>query len=106
MWKNIEINIQNIEIKTDKAVLFKCPHKSDYDGYTFWHPLKLVRDGSNSYAVSVGYTNDFEFTLRKYGGGKHNSREVISEKKIGAEEFEKMLKTMDDNITAPKDARG
>ena len=63
-WKNIEINVQNIDFNTEKSVLIKMPHNSDYDGYKFWHPSKLVRNGSNSYAVKIGYTDDFIFKLK------------------------------------------
>lgn len=102
MWKNININKQNIQYDSDKAVLINCPHKSNYDSYSFWYPSKLVRDGKHSYAVSLGYTNDFKFKLVKYGKGKWNSRDIIAEKEISAEEFEEMFGVMDENIVVPK----
>ncbi len=87
MWKNIEINIQNIETDTGKATLIKMPNTSDYAGYKFWHPSKLVRYGSNSYARSIGYTDEFTFKLFKNGNGKHNKFDVIDEIEIDAEEL-------------------
>ena len=90
MWKNIEINIQNIETDTGKATLIKMPNKSRYAGYKFWHPSKLVRYGSNSYARSIGYTDEFTFKLFK--NGKHNKFEVIDEIEIDVEEFEEAFK--------------
>lgn len=102
MWKNININLQNIETETSKSVLIKMPNKSQYAGYKFWHPAKLVRDGRNSYAKSIGYTDDFTFKLKKYGNGKWNKNEVISEIEISAAEFEKAFNVMDENITAPQ----
>lgn len=96
MWKNIEINIQNIETDTGKSVLIKMPNKSKYAGYKLWHPSKLVRKGSNSYAVSVGYTNEFTFKLKKFGNGKYNKFDVIDEIEISAEEFEKQFECMED----------
>lgn len=91
MWKNQSFNKQNIKVETLKAVLIQMPHKSKYDGFSFWHPSKLVRKGSHSYEVSIGYTDDFVFKLKKYGKGKWNSNEVIEEIEITAEEFEKEL---------------
>lgn len=40
-WKSLWIPQGNIKIVTDKAVLIQMPHRSDYKGYTFWHPAKL-----------------------------------------------------------------
>lgn len=96
MWKNVEINIQNIECDTGKATLIKMPNKSRYAGYKFWHPSKLIRYGSNSYARKLGYTDDFKFTLKKYGKGKYNSRDVINEVVIDVEEFEDVFECMQD----------
>lgn len=102
MWKNIEINIQNIETDTGKATLIKMPNTSDYAGYKFWHPSKLVRYGSNSYARSIGYTDEFTFKLFKNGNGKHNKFDVIDEVEIDAEEFEEAFGCMED-CTRAKD---
>lgn len=102
MWKNININIQNIEYETGKATLIKMPNNSDYAGYKFWHPSKLIRPGKNSYAVSLGYTDDFLFRLFKNGNGKYNKKEIIDEIEIDVEEFEEVFGIMDKNIQAPK----
>ena len=96
MWKNIEINKQNIETETDKAILIKMPNKSKFAGYKFWHPSKLVRHGSNSYARSIGYTDDFTFRLKKYGNGKYNKFDVIDEIEISVKEFEEAFGCMED----------
>lgn len=103
MWKNIEINLQNIETNTGKATLIKMPNNSDYAGYKFWHPSKLVRYGSNSYARSIGYTDNFTFKLFKNGKGKYNKLDVIDEIEIDAEEFEEALGCMKDCTRAKED---
>jgi hypothetical protein len=101
-WKSIQVNIQNIETETDQAVLFKCPHKSKYDGYVFWHPHKLVREGKNSYAVRVSYTDEFEFSLKKYGHKKASRHDIIAYARINAGEFEEMFGPSNENISGPK----
>jgi len=103
-WHSIEINIQNIETETGKATLIKMPNKSKYAGYKFWHPSKLVRYGSNTYARSIGYTDDFTFKLKKYGNGKHNKFDVIDEIEINAEEFEEVFDCMEDCTRAKEDS--
>ncbi len=102
MWKNISINKNQVEVETAKSVLIKCPNNSSYSGMVFWHPAKLVRTGKHSSALSLGYTNDFTFTLRKMGNGKYNGKEVIREEIIDVKEFEEMFGVVDENITAPK----
>ncbi|MCI7527234.1 MAG: hypothetical protein MSA65_02830 [Mollicutes bacterium] len=96
MWKNIEINIQNIETDTGKATLIKMPNKSKYAGYKFWHPSKLIGYGSNSYARSLGYTDEFKFKLFKNGNGKYNKFNVIDTIEIDVEEFEEAFDCMSD----------
>lgn len=101
-WKNININKQNIETETGRAVLIKMPNNSDYAGFKFWHPAKCVREGKHSYAASLGYTDEFTFKLFKNGNGKYNKYEVIEEIEIGVEEFEEAFGIMNENISAPK----
>lgn len=91
MWKHIEINQNLLKAETAKSTLIKMPHSSEYDGYVFWHPSKLVRDGRGGSTVSISYTGEFIFRLKKYGNGKYNSHEIISEKEIGAQEFEEVF---------------
>lgn len=101
-WKNINVNKNQIKADIGKAVLINCPHNSEYDGYSFWHPDKLVREGRHSASISIGYNDEFKFTLKKYGKGKYNQNEVIDEKVISVEEFETMFGIEDANINAPK----
>jgi hypothetical protein len=98
-WKNIQINRQNIETETERAILFNCPHKSNFDGWVFWHPSKLVRDGKHSHAVSVSYNDEFQFNLKKFGKNKN----LLGECKISVAEFEDMFNVMDKNIIEKKE---
>lgn len=90
-WKNMEINKNLIKRTTDTAVLIAMPHKSEYDGYSFWHPQKLVRRGRHAAAVSIGYTSEFVFRLKKYGHGRYNFREVLDEIPLAGDEMELIL---------------
>lgn len=86
-WKKQIFNRQNIKAETDKAILVQMPHKSKYDGFSFWHPKKITWNGAHDYEIIISYTDNFIFKLKKYGKGKYNSNEVIKELEISAEEF-------------------
>lgn len=101
MWKNININKQNIKYDTGNAVLINCPHKSQYNGFSFWHPSKFVKEGRNSNAVSICYNDEFKFKLIKYGKGKANRNNLLDQVIIDVEEFEEMFSVMNENIVSP-----
>lgn len=101
-WKNIQINIQNIQTETGTTTLIKMPNNSKYSGYKFWHPSKLIRNGNNSYAISLGYTDEFTFKLKKFGNGKWNKFDVIDEIEISVEEFEEAFNCMESCTRKPK----
>ena len=94
MWRRFTITKNNIKAETDKAVLIVCPHHSEYDGYCFWHPSKLVREDRNGWTRSLSYTEEFVFNLKKYGKGKYNSREVLDEVQLGYDEIEEVFGIM------------
>lgn len=97
-WKTININKQNIEAKTGRALLIKMPNNGNYKGYKFWHPAKCVRDGRNSNALSISYNDSFTFKLFKNGNGKYNKFKKIDEIEIDVEEFEEEFDVIDENI--------
>lgn len=94
-WRSFTVSTNNIEVSTAKAVLIKMPHKSDYDGFVFWHPAKLVREGDYLYSKKVSYTDDFEFRLFKKGNGRFNYNTKIAEKPISAAEMRNAMKMME-----------
>ena len=101
MWHKVYFNSQNIEHDTAKAVLIKMPNKSEYAGYKFWHPTKLVREeGGKGYHMSFSFTEEFEFTLRKYG----QNRQVTAEKIIGWDEMLEAFEQVNEQICGHEEA--
>lgn len=95
MWHKVYFNSQNIEHDTAKAVLIKMPNKSEYAGYKFWHPTRLVREeGGKGYHMSFSFTEEFQFTIRKYG----QNRQVTAEKIIGWDEMLKAFEQVNEQI--------
>lgn len=94
MWRRFTITKNNIKAETGKAVLIACPHHSEYDGYCFWHPSKLVREDRNGWTRSLSYTEEFVFNLKKYGKGKYNRREVLDDVQLRYDEIEEVFGVM------------
>lgn len=102
LWKSIQINKQNIKADTDKATLIAMPHNSDYNGFKFWFPNKLISSGKYANTISIAYNDGFIFNLKKYGKGKFNKNKIIEEKQISYEEFEEAFTSMNKNISFSK----
>lgn len=102
-WEKITINYQNVRKITARAVLIACPHSSAYDGYSFWHPVKLVRAADWYYKIV--FTNEFVFRLKKYGKGRFNQAEIIDAQEVGATEIKEMFANINEQEAIIKNPR-
>lgn len=99
MWRTININNQNIIKCSGKAVLIACPHNSRLNGFEFWHPSKLIKNGESKNQVSISYTDDFIFKLKKFGKGKYNKFKIVEEKDATSAEIEDAFECMNHEPT-------
>ncbi|MBS4769675.1 hypothetical protein KG090_00670 [Carnobacteriaceae bacterium zg-ZUI240] len=94
-WKNIKFNAQNIEYETGRATLVKMPNNSEWKGWMFWHPSKLIKTiGGKGYWKSFAYTDEWDFTLFK-GNGVYKKEEILS-----AESIEEAFGVVNESIDA------
>lgn len=84
-WFKINISDAQILKYSGSACLVKMPNRSEYAGYDFWHPLKLIRESYIKATFSLSFNDEWVFRLIKYGKGKHNLKNIISEIEIDAE---------------------
>lgn len=99
MWHKIFFNAQNIQGETESSFLIKMPNRSQYNGYYFWHPRKLVREqGGKGYHLAFSFTTDWEFKVKLYGKGRYNKKDVIREIPLNANEMLKEFGVVSENM--------
>ncbi|MFI3166541.1 MAG: zincin-like metallopeptidase domain-containing protein [Bacillota bacterium] len=68
-WNSLCMNETNCIKKCSKATLFEMPKGSDFEGYQFYHPNKLVKRDStskdNMLSFKLSFTDEFAFKLTK-----------------------------------------
>lgn len=80
-WRKFALNIQNIEVTTQKGVLIKLPNKSLLKGFKFWASKSLLREGRHSYE-NILLVRDEEIELIK----SSSKNVVTTRKKVSADE--------------------
>lgn len=92
---NININRNQIKYSSGRAYLIAMPHKSDYDGYTFWFPEKLVDEGRHDEALRLCIPVSFNFTLRR---SSNKTFKVLAEEELNAYQLVEQFRQTDENI--------
>lgn len=95
-YLNININCNQVKYSTGRAYLIAMPHKSDYDGFAFWFPERLVDEGRHNEAVRLCIPVNFNFTLRRTSPKTYK---VLAEAELNAYELVEQFKQTDENIT-------
>lgn len=95
-YLNININCNQIKYSTGRAYLIAMPHKSDYDGFTFWFPEKLVDEGRHGEALRLCIPVDFNFKLKRTS---NKTYKVLAETELDAYELVEQFRQTDENIT-------
>lgn len=95
-YLNININRNQIKTSTGRAYLIAMPHNSDYDGFTFWFPEKLVDEGRHDEALRLVVPVSFNFTLKRISD---KTRAVLDEAELDAYQLVEQFRQTDENIT-------
>lgn len=94
-YLNININRNQVKLSTGRALLVKMPHNSDYDGFTFWFPQKLVDEGRHDEALRLVIPVGFSFTLKRISD---KTRAVLDEAELNAYQLVEQFRQTDENI--------
>lgn len=77
-WNKIYFNVQNIKENKGTSVIINMPNKSEYKGWCFYHPVKLVREeGHKGWMLSFSFTDEWNFKLYKKGKSMEISVEAM-----------------------------
>lgn len=94
-YLNININRNQVKLSTGRALLIAMPHNSDYDGFTFWFPEKLVDKGRHDEAIRLCIPVSFEFKLRRTSP---KTFKVLAEEELNAYQLVEQFRQTDENI--------
>ena len=99
-WKNLYIDRACIRAVTDRSVLVSLPRYSEYRGFTFWHPKKLVT-GEYDKAV-LRYNDEFVFRLQKREKNKDGQWETVDQATLSGDEIAAIYSEEEPLIYTPK----
>lgn len=95
-YLNININRNQIKLRTGRAYLIAMPHKSDYNGYTFWFPEKLADEGRHDEALRLCIPVSFNFILKRMS---KKTFKVLDEVELNAYQLVEQFRQTNENIT-------
>lgn len=73
-WKKVQLDNDCVVKKYEKGTMFRMPQGSEYAGYIFFHPNKLVKDGTKTGDLlsdtsetckDLVYSEEYKFNLKK-----------------------------------------
>lgn len=99
---SVNINKNQIGTATGRAYLIKMPHNSDYDGFTFWFPQKLVDEGRHDEALRLCIPVSFNFHLKKTSA---KTFKTLDEAELNAYELVEQFRQTDESIQGADIAR-
>lgn len=94
-YLNININRNQIKKSTGRAYLITMPHKSDYDGFTFWFPMSLVDEGRHDESLRLCIPVSFDFKLKRTSPKTHK---VLAEEELSAYQLVDQFRQTNENI--------
>lgn len=93
-WKRLRVAVRHIEYNNGNRARLRMPHNSEYDGYIFWIPSKLIElnpmwteEGTRT--CQILYTDEFKFKLKKLGYDRFDKLITVDEKEITPQELRK-----------------
>lgn len=88
MWKDITFNAERVYMLAN-SYKFYMPEGSGYEGYTFFHPSKLVKSYGDNYILTV--REDWQFKLTKSEKSPAGVWEDVDIVTISLAEFEAVV---------------
>lgn len=99
-WTNLELYTNMVLHVSEKTALVAMPFKSEFKGYCFNHPARLVRKTKNPHLVNLSFSEEFVFNIFKRERNEDGIYVQVDERNLSAEEMRKILEPVDADIKA------